>query len=214
MVQRVHQLTRAEARFDIHVCGHGAGVHAAIRAAGRLHADSVADKVRHGGLDHALYGAIRPLALPAKEAFAVKLKFKEYAPHALKIDYAARNCNPAPSHRARRPHNEAMALRYVVLKHVLTHETHFDLMLEVEGQELLRTLQLKAWPLAPGESCAAAEIAPHRRVYLEYEGEISGGRGHVHRVEVGTWNGDITLRPEGAAPVTLRIAAGQATVEG
>lgn len=61
-------------------------------------------------------------------------------------------------------------------------------MLEVAGQELLRTLQLQRWPLAAGQSCACTELAPHRRGYLDYEGEITGGRGHVRRVAQGRWS--------------------------
>ncbi|MBK8208518.1 MAG: hypothetical protein IPK87_17270 [Planctomycetes bacterium] len=69
----------------------------------------------------------------------------------------------------------------------MRNAVHFDLMLEVEGQDLLRTLQLARWPLAPGDSAACSELAPHRRAYLTYEGEVSGDRGSVKRVETGTW---------------------------
>lgn len=78
-------------------------------------------------------------------------------------------------------------MRYVVLEHTGHGDTHWDLMLEVPGRERLRTIQLSAWPLAMGESCAAKSLEPHRRVYLEYEGEVSGGRGSVRRVDRGTW---------------------------
>jgi hypothetical protein len=92
-----------------------------------------------------------------------------------------------------------MALQYVILEHVVNGQAHFDLMLEMQGQERLRTLQLPRWPLNPGESCPFVELAPHRRAYLAYEGEISGGRGVVRRVQSGVWSenpaGEIVLGP-------------------
>jgi len=88
----------------------------------------------------------------------------------------------------------------VILRHSVNGGEHFDLMLEVEVQDKLRTLQLAQWPLEPGVSCAAREIGPHRRAYLDYEGEISGGRGHVVRVAAGTWQGH-----EGAIILNGRI---------
>lgn len=83
-----------------------------------------------------------------------------------------------------------MGQRFVILRHSVNGGEHFDLMLEVPGQEKLRTWQLAKWPLDPGESCKAREIEPHRRAFLDYEGEISGGRGHVQRVMAGTWRDD------------------------
>lgn len=80
-----------------------------------------------------------------------------------------------------------MQLQYAILAHTVDGATHFDLLLEQPGVERLRTLQLERWPLKSGESCRCLELAPHRRVYLTYEGEISGGRGTVRRVESGTW---------------------------
>lgn len=82
-------------------------------------------------------------------------------------------------------------------------------MLETPGEEALRTWQLAGWPLAPGESCAATPLGPHRRAYLTFEGEVSHGRGTVSRVDEGDW------RAEGAAivlreAVRLEIAAGMA----
>ncbi len=60
---------------------------------------------------------------------------------------------------------------------------HFDLMLAVADRERLLTWRvgndLGAWP---EEGMMAVErIADHRRIYLTYEGEISGGRGVVKR---------------------------------
>jgi hypothetical protein len=80
-----------------------------------------------------------------------------------------------------------MSTRFVILAHTVNGSTHFDLMLEVEGHEKLRTFQLARWPVSVGGSCAAPQIGDHRRAYLEYEGEVSGGRGTVTRVQAGTW---------------------------
>ena len=82
-----------------------------------------------------------------------------------------------------------MGQRFVILRHEVNGAAHFDLMLEIAGQSPLRTLQLARWPLAMGESCAATELPPHRREYLDYEGEVSGGRGQVTRVGRGVWKG-------------------------
>ncbi|MEE9312702.1 MAG: hypothetical protein V3V10_09865, partial [Planctomycetota bacterium] len=60
---------------------------------------------------------------------------------------------------------------------------HFDLLMEVEGEERLFTLQLENWP-PPSKF---VELKPHRRMYLDYEGEISDGRGSVKRVMSGEW---------------------------
>lgn len=76
-----------------------------------------------------------------------------------------------------------MALRFVILEHTVNGAAHFDLMMEVEGEERLFTLQLKNWP-PPSKF---VELEPHRRIYLDYEGEVSGGRGSVKRVMQGEW---------------------------
>jgi hypothetical protein len=82
-----------------------------------------------------------------------------------------------------------MGQRFVILRHSVNGGEHFDLMLELPGQQTLRTIQFEKWPIEPGQRCPAREIQPHRRVYLDYEGEISGGRGHVRRVAGGEWTG-------------------------
>jgi hypothetical protein len=94
-----------------------------------------------------------------------------------------------------------MALQYVVLEHTVGGKAHFDLLLEVEGQERLRTLQLPQWPLQPGGEAGFTELPAHRRLYLTFDGELSGGRGRVRRVESGLW----TPGPDGS----FRFAATQ-----
>lgn len=80
---------------------------------------------------------------------------------------------------------------FVVLLHTLPDGTfHWDLCLD-EGQALA-TWQLLDDPakLASGSATClpARRIADHRRAYLEYEGPVSGNRGHVIRVDRGEWS--------------------------
>ena len=93
--------------------------------------------------------------------------------------------------------------RFVILEH--DHPTlHWDLMLEHEGS--LKTWRLPRPPDAWGEhSCLPGEQTPvaqagkqeslphalplpeHRLMYLDYEGPVSGNRGHVKRWDAGTY---------------------------
>jgi hypothetical protein len=81
---------------------------------------------------------------------------------------------------------EPRSSRYVILEHTY-QGVHFDLMLEAQGK--LRTWRLPV-PPQPG-SCIVAEASfDHRLHYLDYEGPISGDRGHVRRWDHGTFTGD------------------------
>jgi hypothetical protein len=76
---------------------------------------------------------------------------------------------------------------------VLLHETppgysrgrHYDLMLEQGGA--LWTWALEALPEVDGPAVPAERLADHRLAYLDYEGDIAGKRGHVSRIDRGTW---------------------------
>ena len=77
--------------------------------------------------------------------------------------------------------------RYVILLHELPasadRATHFDVMLEV-GESLLTW----AMPSLPeDEPVTCEQLPPHRLAYLEYEGPVSGNRGHVTRWDEGTF---------------------------
>jgi hypothetical protein len=88
--------------------------------------------------------------------------------------------------------------RYVILEH--DHpELHWDFMLE--ASDVLRTWRLAAPPQA-GPAVSAAASFDHRKAYLDYEGPVSGNRGHVQRWDAGefTWETDA----EGC--VTVRLA--------
>lgn len=70
---------------------------------------------------------------------------------------------------------------YVIHHHRQGRLEHWDFMFEVPGEELLRTFQLYLEPLEEvvQGGISMRETSPHRRKYLVFEGEISGGRGSV-----------------------------------
>ncbi len=80
-----------------------------------------------------------------------------------------------------------MALRFVVLHHTGVAEPHFDLLIEVPGSNELMTWRIGTGPgeWAGADAVGAVRIADHRVLYMNYEGEISGGRGEVKRVAAG-----------------------------
>lgn len=78
----------------------------------------------------------------------------------------------------------------VELRHDLPDGTwHIDWMLATDQapESPLLTFRLvrSVHSLEPGESLAATRLTDHRHAYLEYEGEVSGGRGRVKRVSSG-----------------------------
>lgn len=73
--------------------------------------------------------------------------------------------------------------RFVLLEH-FWDGVHWDLMLE--AGEVLRTWAIDS-PIVAGVDLPARAIGDHRRLYLEYEGEISGNRGRVRRLDEGTY---------------------------
>jgi hypothetical protein len=78
--------------------------------------------------------------------------------------------------------------RFVILEH--DHPLlHWDFMLEAGN--VLRTWRLEALP-APGRTVRAEALGDHRKLYLDYEGPVSGNRGHVTRWDAGdfTWHLD------------------------
>ena len=78
--------------------------------------------------------------------------------------------------------------RYVILRHDPPphgdFRRHWDLMLEIG--EVLKTWALAEEPCV-ARAIAADRLADHRVAYLEYEGPVSGGRGHVTRWDWGTY---------------------------
>ena len=73
--------------------------------------------------------------------------------------------------------------RYAVIEHHW-NGVHWDFLLEAEG--VLLTWALSEEPNS-ALSISATKLADHRIIYLDYEGEISGGRGHVRRWDGGEY---------------------------
>lgn len=93
--------------------------------------------------------------------------------------------------------------RFVILRHDpgenSSHPRHWDLMLEQGG--VLRTWALSSEPRA-GASIPARQLPDHRLAYLEYQGEISGGRGTVVRCDAGIYE----VMAESAAGLVIQLA--------
>lgn len=88
------------------------------------------------------------------------------------------------------PEKSGQQKRFVILRHhfpggaVGEFSDHFDLMLEQESQ--LATWRLEVIP-DPDQAVPATRLADHRKVYLNYEGPVSGDRGTVEQVTAGTY---------------------------
>jgi hypothetical protein len=74
--------------------------------------------------------------------------------------------------------------RFAILRHQGPKCLHWDLLLEAGAT--LRTWALPASPTA-GVELTCEALPDHRLAYLDYEGEISGGRGSVVRWDHGTY---------------------------
>lgn len=74
---------------------------------------------------------------------------------------------------------------FALLEHRTRTGAHWDLLVEVPDAERLITWRLSGNPLAQTGPIVTERIADHRRVYLEYEGPISGDRGEVRRLDRG-----------------------------
>jgi hypothetical protein len=82
--------------------------------------------------------------------------------------------------------------RFVILEH--DHPVlHWDLMLE--AGEVLRTWRLGQLPEQPGCYIEAMALGDHRKMYLDYEGPVSGGRGKVTRWDTGSFTEEADSGP-------------------
>lgn len=112
--------------------------------------------------------------------------------------------------------------RWVLLRHDVPGgpareaSWHYDWMIEEDGREGLVCFRVmeRVDLMVAGMRFQGARLADHRRVYLEYEGEISGGRGRVARVAAGTcggWREDASGASVvmGAVRMVGRVARGE-----
>ncbi|MFO0952335.1 MAG: DNA polymerase ligase N-terminal domain-containing protein [Isosphaeraceae bacterium] len=110
--------------------------------------------------------------------------------------------------------------RFVLLEHTW-NGIHWDFMLERPDGSSLRTWAVDS-PVVPDVDLPARDLAEHRTAYLDYEGEVSGGRGSVRRVDGGeyealTWSDDrVEVRIRGVQLVgTVELRrTGSGTVDG
>jgi hypothetical protein len=88
--------------------------------------------------------------------------------------------------------------RFVVLEHDW-NGVHWDFMLECG--EVLRTWAVDV-PIVAGKECRARALSDHRLVYLDYEGELTGQRGRVRRVDGGLYHALVWSRDRVRVVVT------------
>lgn len=75
---------------------------------------------------------------------------------------------------------------FAVLQHVGGEDgAHYDFLFDTSDDSSLIAYRLPEWPLVAGTTQPALKLRDHRRIYLTYEGQISGDRGHVSRVAEG-----------------------------
>src|SRR5947209_13158201 len=101
-------------------------------------------------------------------------------------------------------------LQYAILHHEGIAEPHFDLLFETLPGSELAAWRSPTWPIEA--AVPVTRLQDHRRVYLEFEGDLSRGRGMVSRVargecrveigEGGVWK--ITILT-GGSPLPLRL---------
>jgi hypothetical protein len=76
--------------------------------------------------------------------------------------------------------------RYAILRHDDPRGLHYDVLFEQDG-----VLQTWSIPFPPDERAnqPAKSLPDHRIDYLNYEGPVSGDRGHVSRWDEGDYEG-------------------------
>ena len=82
--------------------------------------------------------------------------------------------------------------RFVILHHQLPADEHWDVMLETDSTLITWSIQPQSLTGSPFV-CPATRLPDHRKHYLDYEGEITGNRGTVSRIDTGTYQ---QLSPE------------------
>ena len=74
---------------------------------------------------------------------------------------------------------------FVLLEHTVGDDTHWDFLVETAESEKLTSWRLLGNPLTATGPVLAQPIADHRRLYFDFEGELSDGRGSVRRLDRG-----------------------------
>jgi hypothetical protein len=97
------------------------------------------------------------------------------------------------------PSRAGPATRYAVLWHTGVAVPHFDVLVEPSPGANLAAWRSPVWPVE--ESVRVQRLPDHRRLYLDYEGEVGGHRGRVERAAGGTCQ--VEVGPEGVWTVTL-----------
>jgi D-psicose/D-tagatose/L-ribulose 3-epimerase len=77
----------------------------------------------------------------------------------------------------------APGLRFAVLRHEQIDHPHLDLLIETAPGQPLATWRCQQWPITG--PAPLLRQPDHRRLYLDYEGSISGSRGEVRRIAAG-----------------------------
>ena len=112
----------------------------------------------------------------------------------------------------------------VLLRHeLLDGSWHFDWLIEPssanaapggpDDRVLLAFRIAHRLDLGPPSEFRAERLANHRRLYLDYEGEIAGGRGRVTRVAAGTCRSSGWSAPDGPAGADQGPVAALATID-
>ena len=78
----------------------------------------------------------------------------------------------------------AASLRYAVLRHDGIDAPHVDFLFETSPGSMLQTWRLPTWPIIKVEE--ATRIRDHRPAFLTYQGQLTGDRGNVMRIDDGT----------------------------
>jgi hypothetical protein len=101
-------------------------------------------------------------------------------------------------------------LQYVILHHEGIPNPHFDLMFETYPGSELATWRSPIWPIE--QRVQLTRLRDHQWAFLNFEGELSGHRGRVHRIIGGTCELEVgesatwTIRVlTGTSPTTLRL---------
>ncbi len=78
-------------------------------------------------------------------------------------------------------------MKFIILYHFGIDETHYDLMLEAEGSlDSWRIPEKNFKQLLNGETIEVISIKPHNKKYLNFEGELTDGKGSVKIYDKGT----------------------------